>query len=45
MEKITIVISKGIKREMQEFKHKGESYSNLIRRLIESAKKDKFMIS
>jgi len=39
MEKTTIAISKDIKYQMQEFGYKGESYSDLIKRLIESAKK------
>jgi len=38
MEKTTIAISRNIKEQMQEFGYKGESYSNLIKRLIESAK-------
>ncbi len=39
MKKITIEISKDIKEQMREFRFKGESYSDLIKRLIESAKK------
>ena len=39
MEKTTIAISREIKDQMQEFGFKGESYSDLIKRLIESAKK------
>lgn len=38
MEKTTIAISRDIKYQMQEFGYKGESYSDLIKRLIESAK-------
>ena len=38
MEKTTIAISRNIKEQMQEFGYKGESYSDLIKRLIESAK-------
>ena len=38
MEKTTIAISRDIKYQMQEFGFKGESYSDLIKRLIESAK-------
>lgn len=38
MEKTTVAISRDIKIQMQEFGHKGESYSDLIKRLIESAK-------
>ena len=38
MEKTTIAISRDIKMQMQEFGYKGESYSDLIKRLIESAK-------
>ena len=38
MEKTTIAISRDIKDQMQEFGYKGESYSDLIKRLIESAK-------
>lgn len=38
MEKTTIAISREIKSQMEEFGYKGESYSDLIKRLIESAK-------
>jgi predicted CopG family antitoxin len=45
MKKITIEVNQDITAQMREFRFKGESYSDLIKRLIESAKKDKFMIS
>ncbi len=38
MEKTTIAISKDVKEQMDEFGCKGETYSNIIARLIESAK-------
>jgi len=38
MEKTTIAIDKIVKGQMQEFGYKGESYSDLITRLIKSAK-------
>jgi len=38
MDKTTIAISWKVKEQMQEFGYKGESYSELIERLIESAK-------
>jgi len=38
MEKTTIAISWKVKEQLQEYGYKGESYSDLIMRLIESAK-------
>lgn len=38
MENITIAITKEIKEKMKEFGNKGETYSDIIRKLIESAK-------
>ena len=38
MEKTTIAIAKDVKERMNEFGYKGETYSNIIARLIESAK-------
>ena len=39
MEKTTIALTREAKEKMQEIGYKGESYSNLIIRLVESAKK------
>jgi len=38
MENTTIAIPKGLKEQMQEFGSKGETYSEIIARLIKSAK-------
>ena len=38
MENTTIAISKEIKEKIMEFGNKGETYSDIIRRLIKSAK-------
>ena len=38
METTTIAITKDTKQKMQEFGNKGESYSNIILKLIRSAK-------
>ena len=39
MENTTISISNKIKEQIKEFGHKGETYSEIIGRLLESAKK------
>ena len=39
MENTTIAISKKLKDEIVEFGNKGETYSDVIARLLESAKK------
>jgi len=38
MENTTIAIPKSLKEQMQEFGSKGETYSDIIARLIKSAK-------
>lgn len=38
MKKTTIAISKDLREEIIEFGNKGETYSDILRRLIESAK-------
>ena len=38
MEKTTIAITKEAKEEMQVFGNKGETYSDIIMKLVESAK-------
>jgi len=39
MENTTIAVTKNIQEEIKEFGNKGETYSEIIARLIESAKK------
>ena len=39
MENTTIAVSKEVKEQIMEFGNKGETYSDIIKRLIESAKK------
>lgn len=39
MENTTISVSKAIRDEIMEFGNKGETYTDIIKRLIESAKK------
>ena len=39
MENTTIAVTKSIQEEIKEFGNKGETYSEIIARLIESAKK------
>ncbi len=38
MEKTTIAIGKDVKEQMDEFGYKGETYSDIIARLIKSVK-------
>lgn len=39
METTTIAITKEVKAQIQEFGNKGESYSEILARLVESARK------
>ena len=39
MENTTIAISREVKEQIMEFGNKGETYSDIIKRLVESAKK------
>lgn len=39
MENTTIAISNDIKEEIKQFGQKGETYSNILRRILTSAKK------
>jgi len=39
MEKTTIAITNDVKEQIQEFGFKGETYSDIILRLVKSAKK------
>ncbi len=39
MEHTTIAVSKEVKEQIMEFGNKGETYSQILKRLVESAKK------